>query len=292
MENRPLGEILVEADLVSLAQIEFALQEQLKKDLKLGEILANNNLIRQKTADFFVDQWPKYLKDKNKKPLVYYFTKAGLLDKNQIKILLAQQEQDSSKAKRFHRLAVECGYLKQTTVDFFLAKLFNLKTNNSNVSYSNPYEILRKYVKGERNFGQTSLVKAPLIDISLKETILDGSDLREANLTRTNLSHSSLARANLSSANLAKANLMSVNFEYALLNSANLQESNLEQANFTAASLQKVNLTQAYLSHTSFAGADLRGAKLASEYPYVVYYDSKTLFDNNFNPQQAGWKII
>jgi uncharacterized protein YjbI with pentapeptide repeats len=289
MENQPLGEILVEAGLVSLAQIEIALQEQLETELKIGEILANKNLIKQKTADFFVEKWPRLLQSEEKKPLVYYFRKAGLLDKNQINKIIAKQ-QASFSSKRFHRLAVEDGYLNQTTVDFFLAKLFKLKTNN-NISVAQPYEILRRYIKGERNFSQTNLMKALLIDISLKEIQLDRSNLQEANLSRINLSYSSLIKVNLSLANLAKANLMSVNFENALLNLANLQESNLEQANFTAASLQDVDLTEAYLFHTFFGSADLRGAKLASEYPYEVYYDEKTIFDNSFDPQQAGWKI-
>lgn len=289
MDNQPLGAILVEAGLVSLSQIEFALQEQLKGDLKIGEILANHNIIKQKTADFFVDQWPRLMTAEKKKPLVYYFRKAGILDKNQVNLILAKQ-QTNSPPKRFHKLAVEDGYLSQTTVNFFLAKLFKLKTNN-NISFTQPYEILRRYIKGERDFSQTNLVKVPLIDISLKEIKLDNSDLREANLTRINLSYSSLARTNLSLANLAKANLMLVNFENALLNLANLQESNLEQANFTAASLQEVDFSDAYLFHAFFGSADLRGAKLASEYPYEVYYDQKTLFDCNFNPQQAGWKM-
>jgi uncharacterized protein YjbI with pentapeptide repeats len=289
MENQPLGEILVEAGLVSLAQIEIALQQQLETDLKIGEILANKNLIKQKTADFFVEKWPKLLQSEEKKPLVYYFRKAGLLDKNQINRIIAKQQARSS-SKRFHRLAVENGYLNQITVDFFLAKLFKLKTNN-NISVAQPYEILRRYIKGERNFSQTNLMKALLIDISLKEIQLDRSNLQEANLSRINLSYSSLIKVNLSLANLAKANLMSVNFENALLNLANLQESNLEQANFTAASLQEVDLTEAYLFHTFFGSADLRGAKLALEYPYEVYYDEKTIFDSSFDPQQAGWKI-
>jgi uncharacterized protein YjbI with pentapeptide repeats len=289
MENQPLGEILVEAGLVSLAQIEIALQQQFETELKIGEILANKNLIKQKTADFFVEKWPKLLQAEEKKPLVYYFRKAGLLDKNQINQIISKQRASFS-AKRFHRLAVEDGYLNQITVDFFLAKLFKLKTNN-NVSVAQPYEILRRYIKGERNFSQTNLMKALLIDISLKEIQLDRSNLQEANLSRINLSYSSLINVNLSLANLAKANLMSVNFENALLNLANLQESNLEQANFTAANLQDVDLTEAYLFHTFFGSADLRGAKLASEYPYEVYYDEKTIFDNSFDPQQAGWKI-
>lgn len=287
MEKQPLGEILIEAGLVTLAQIEFALQEQLESNLKIGKILAKHNWIKQKTADFFVEKWNKLLEAENKQPLVYYFKKAGLLDKERIKEIKKQQK---IKKQRFHRLAVEAGYIEQATVNFFLTKLFNIPTA-SNVSFSKPYDILRRYIKGERNFRKTNLTKAPLIDISLKEIMLDSSNLREANLTRINLSNSSLTKANLCLANLAKANLMAVNFENALLNLANLQASNLEKANFTAASLQEVDLTEAYLFHASFAGADLRGAKLATEYPYEVYYDSKTLFDHHFNPQQAGWKI-
>lgn len=289
MENQPLGEILVEAGLVSLAHIEFALQEQMEEDLKIGQILANNNFIEQKTADFFVDKWPKLLATETKKPLVYYFRKAGLLDKNQIHLILEKQK-ETSPPKRFHRLAVEAGYLNQTTVDFFLAKLFKIDRKNK-ISLSQPYEILRRYIKGERNFSQANLIKAPLVDISLKEIQLDNSNLKEANLSRINLSYSNLTRSNLSLANLAKANLMFVNFENALLDLANLQETNLEQANFTAASLQEADFTKAYLFRAFFGSADLRGAKLTSEYPYEVYYDEKTLFDSNFNPQQAGWKI-
>ena len=287
MEKQPLGEILIEAGLVTLAQIEFALKEQVESNLKIGEILASHNWIEQKTADFFVEKWTKLLKAENKQPLVYYFKKAGLLNKEQIKDIKKQQK---LKKRRFHKLAVEAGYIERDTVNFFLAKLFDIPTA-SNVSFSKPYDILRRYIKGERNFSKTNLTKAPLIDISLKEIRLDSSNLREANLTRINLSNSSLTKANLCLANLAKANLMAVNFENALLNLANLQASNLEKANFAAASLQEVDLTEAYLFHASFAGADLRGAKLATEYPYEVYYDSKTLFDHHFNPQQAGWKI-
>ena len=51
--EKPLGEILVEAGLVSLAQIEIALQEQSQSNLKIGEILALHGWIKQETADFF-----------------------------------------------------------------------------------------------------------------------------------------------------------------------------------------------------------------------------------------------
>ena len=73
---------------------------------------------------------------------------------------------------------------------------------------------------------------------------------------------------------------------------ANLKEAHLNEANFSKANLQQADLTQAHLSNAIFVGADLRGAKLPSEYSYEVYYDSATIFSDNFEPTQAGWKQI
>ncbi|MEL6945166.1 MAG: low-complexity protein, partial [Bacteroidota bacterium] len=71
--KRPLGEVLIEAGLITASQIEFALQLQYNSDLRIGEILASHNWIDQKTADFFAERWNKLLKQDQKKPLVYYF---------------------------------------------------------------------------------------------------------------------------------------------------------------------------------------------------------------------------
>ncbi|GAB4524506.1 MAG: hypothetical protein Tsb0014_03050 [Pleurocapsa sp.] len=290
--KRPLGEILIEAGLISAAQLEIALQQQREDEdnLKIGEILATNNWLKQETADFFVEQWPRLLKQKQKKPLVYYFRKAGLLDEVQINEILEEQKQRDRKI-RFHRLAIEKGYLKQITVDFFVANIFDIY--NSNVfSFAKPYEVLRNYSKGKTNFRRIELSKAPLMGVSLKSIQLDGSNIREANLNSCNLSGSSLIQVNLTLTNLVKAVLTEVNFERACLHKADLREAHLKEANFQQASLQGADLTDAYLFHTSFANADLRGAKLSPEYAYDVYYDSQTLFDDNFDPQTAGWKLI
>ncbi|MEL6930239.1 MAG: low-complexity protein, partial [Cyanobacteria bacterium J06600_6] len=148
--NRPLGEVLIEAGLISASQIEFALQLQSTSNMRVGEILASHNWIKQQTADFFAEKWETLLKQKQKKPLIYYFRSAGLLTEQQIAALIREQKQQS-KPKRFHRLAVEQGYLKQITVDFFLANIFNIY--NTNVfSFAKPYEILSRYNRGETNF--------------------------------------------------------------------------------------------------------------------------------------------
>jgi uncharacterized protein YjbI with pentapeptide repeats len=288
--NRPLGETLIEAGLISASQLEFALQLQTDSKLRIGEILASHKWIKQQTADFFVEEWRNILAQKQKKPLIYYFRQAGLLDEQQIATLLREQQQQS-KPTRFHRLAVEHGYLKQITVDFFLANIFEIY--NTNVfSFAKPYEILSRYNKGETNFRRTNLSKAPMMGVSLKGIQLDGSNLRKANLTSCNLSESSLIQTNLALVDLVKAILTKVNFERANLCQANLREAHLKEANFTRANLQKADLREAYLHDALFAGADLRGAKLPTEYTYEVFYDSKTAFDEQFQPQKAGWTQI
>jgi uncharacterized protein YjbI with pentapeptide repeats len=73
---------------------------------------------------------------------------------------------------------------------------------------------------------------------------------------------------------------------------ANLRETHLKQANFNQANLSGADLREAYLFNTVFAGADLRNTKLPSEYSYEVYYDSETVFDDDFNPVAVGWVKI
>jgi len=288
--NRPLGEVLIEAGLITASQIEFALQLQSSSKMRVGEILASHNWIEQQTADFFAEKWGKLLKQKQKKPLIYYFRSAGLLNEQQIAVLIREQKQQS-KPKRFHRLAVEKGFLNQITVDFFLANIFNIY--NTNVfSFAKPYEILSRYNRGEKNFRRTELSKAPLMGVSLKGVQLDGSNLRQANLNSCNLSESSLIQADLASVDFVKAILTGANFERANLYQANFKEAHLKEANFSKANLQGADLREAHLFNAIFAGADLREAKLPEEYPYTVFYDAQTIFDKKFKPQQLGWKQL
>ncbi len=288
--NRPLGEILIEAGLITASQIEFALQQQSSSNLKIGEILASHNWIKQQTADFFVEQWPQLVQQQQKKPLIYYFRQSGLLDEQQIAKLITEQQQ-YSKPVRFHRIAVKRKYLNQATVDFFLTNIFGIYNTNV-VSFAKPYEILRRYNRGETNFHRTELSKAPLAGVTLKGIQLDGSNLRQANLSNCNLSESSLIQTNLTLSDLVKAILTRVNFEQANLYKANLRQAHLIEANFTKANLKGADLRNAHLFNAIFAGADLRGTKLPTEYTYEVYYDSQTIFDDRFEPQQAGWKQL
>lgn len=286
--SKPLGQILIEAGLISISQIELALREQEQYRLRLGEILVSHGWIKQETVDFFCEQWPELLK-KEKQPLAYYFQAASLIDTEQVNAVVRLQKLKHKKV-RFHRLAVEQGYLKQKTVDFFLAYLFNIYDPKS-ISAAKPYEVLRSYSNGIRDFSRINLQKAPLMSISLKEVVLDGSNLKKADLSKANLSHSSLIRVNLSQANLTRAVLTEVNLTKSSLTQANFESAHLEKANFESAILREANFRSSYLAQTNFAGADLTKAILPLDYPYDVYYDRKTIFDADFDPKMMGWKL-
>ncbi len=273
--QKPLGEILIEAGLVPISQIELALQEQKHTGLRIGEILVLHGWIEQKTVDFFGEKWCELIAAADKQSLAYYFQEAGLLKKEQVDAIARLQKLKHKKV-RFHRLAVEQGYLKPATVDFFLAHLFNIY-NPKSISVCKPYEILKRYTEGERDFQKTNFSKAPLMNVTLKAVNLDGSNFRKADLSK---------------ANLCKAILTEVNLANSCLTQANLQEAHLEKANLKSAILHEVNFQSAYLAQASFAGADLTNAKLPLDYPYEVYYDQYTCFDNHFDPQLVGWTKI
>lgn len=121
-KKKNLGTILREADLVSLCQIQSALQDQIDRpNLKIGEILTQKNLIKPDTANFFVQDWSNVIIQPDKNALGYYLRQAAILDSAQVEVVLASQRDSGI---RFGTIAVFQGFLKSTTLDFFLANLF------------------------------------------------------------------------------------------------------------------------------------------------------------------------
>lgn len=133
-----LGEILQHAHLVSPAQIEVALMEQAQQpERRLGEILARRGWLKQETADFFAQQWEALVAQSQtdsqsplKQPLGYYLQSAALLDESQIRAIISEQEQGRLWV-RLGAFAVLKGWLKQSTVDFFVENLFPEHLNES-----------------------------------------------------------------------------------------------------------------------------------------------------------------
>ncbi|MGF1590674.1 MAG: tetratricopeptide repeat protein [Pleurocapsa sp.] len=129
----PLGAVLQQAGLISAVQVQQALkqQQQTNSGLKIGEILASQGRINAKTADFFAEQWFN-LPKQPKQPIGQYLKQAALLNESQIQIILNEQKQTQQK---FGELAIAKGWLKQTTLDFFLRYL------NPHLAQSNVVEI-------------------------------------------------------------------------------------------------------------------------------------------------------
>lgn len=122
VQTKTLGEILQEADIISPINIESALQTQTNyPNLRIGEILTQQGLIQPKTADFFAQDWSKILIQPEKDALGYYLRQAAILNSAQIEVILAEQR---STGVRFGTVAVFQGFIKSTTLDFFLANLF------------------------------------------------------------------------------------------------------------------------------------------------------------------------
>lgn len=122
IQTKPLGEILQSADLVSAWQIESALQDKIQyPDLRIGEILAQKEVIKPETADFFAQDWTKAIVKPEKNAIGYYLQQAAILDPEQIEIVLAEQRKSGV---RFGTVAVFQGFIKSTTLDYFIANLY------------------------------------------------------------------------------------------------------------------------------------------------------------------------
>lgn len=119
--NKPIGEVLREAGLISSAQLAVALQDQqYRPDLRIGDILELRGWVKRDIIEFFAQQWPQVAREPRDQPIGYYFQQAGLLNAQQIQALLKEQLQAGM---RIGALAVLRGWLSQKTVDLFLRYL-------------------------------------------------------------------------------------------------------------------------------------------------------------------------
>ena len=117
----PLGVVLQQAGLVSAEQVKEALRQQQSnrnlKNLKIGQILTIQGRIDRTTADFFAERWSSLSQEKQPQPIGQYLKEAGLLNEGQIQTILAEQKRTE---RKFGELAIAKGWLKQTTLKFFL----------------------------------------------------------------------------------------------------------------------------------------------------------------------------
>lgn len=117
-ENPLIGEILLDAGIVSEHQIQVALEEQKwNPNLRFGEILAFHGWVSQETSDFFADKKYDLIDSSGSHPIGFYFREASLLNEEQIQKILVEQKKIGYK---FGEIAVLNGFVETKTVDFFL----------------------------------------------------------------------------------------------------------------------------------------------------------------------------
>ena len=117
----PLEAVLQQAGLISAEQVNYALerQKQIQSNLTVAQILAFEGKIDPKTADFFAARWSNLAGEKSKQPIGQYLKQASLLNEQQIETILNEQQKSN---KKFGELAIAKGWIKQTTLDFFLSQ--------------------------------------------------------------------------------------------------------------------------------------------------------------------------
>ena len=119
--TKPIGELLIEAGLLSSSQVELALQEQeANPQFLFGEIVALKGWLKHNTINFFVRDWQIIISQRKKQPIGHYFKQAGLIDEAQILEILQEQRETGI---RFGTVAVFQGYLNAQTLEFFLESL-------------------------------------------------------------------------------------------------------------------------------------------------------------------------
>jgi hypothetical protein len=159
------------------------------------------------------------------------------------------------------------------------------------------YDLLRKYVSGQRNFDRVNFNLIDLDRATIRNANFMASNFNLANLQHINLSNSCLDNSYLIGCNLENANLKRTSFQKACLIGANLKQAYLEESNLQSADLKGVNLQKAYLHKTSFYQANLSKANLQQACIEGAnlegaYYDETTKFDRDFNPVAAGMILL
>lgn len=157
--NLPLGKLLQSAGLISDEQLEQALEFQAQyQQMKLGEILVLQELLPPQTIDFFVNHWQSLVQQGQQYPLGHYLQQACLLDEQQVKIILKEQESNQTK---FGVLAVQKGWLKPDTLDFFLKGLSYSTSQVMSLMTLEAYN--QKILHLEQKYAEPSLILSRIL---------------------------------------------------------------------------------------------------------------------------------
>jgi len=119
IRSLPLGLRLEKAGLISAEQLQevLAIQEQ-QRHRRLGEIIIEKGWVSPAVIDFFAEELDRLIDNKADLRLGEYLGKAKILNNQQMSLILKEQSQTG---KRFGEIAVEKGWVKPETIDWFLS---------------------------------------------------------------------------------------------------------------------------------------------------------------------------
>ncbi|HEY0048181.1 MAG TPA: pentapeptide repeat-containing protein [Pyrinomonadaceae bacterium] len=147
-------------------------------------------------------------------------------------------------------------------------KIVEIKNLDGEVIFSYDEED-EKWIWGDYDFSGVNLEKANLEGIVWQQISLRRANLKEADCYRAILCGSDLSESDCESAEFTGANL--------------------KQVNFTKASLKNAVFTKDNLGgSTDVSGANFNGAVLDGAEFKETFYNARTIFPENFNPEKNG----
>lgn len=120
----PMGQLLQDAELLSHEQVRRILSVQASmgrqsrhQSQRFGDLVVEQGWLPPATVNFFADQYPHIWKPSYQQPLGQYLKEAALMDDDQIRTILTEQDLYGG---RFGEIAVTKGWVPQGTIKVLL----------------------------------------------------------------------------------------------------------------------------------------------------------------------------
>lgn len=123
-QSPSIGTLLRDAGIISSQDLQHALEFKSQyAQVKLEEILVLQEKAKAQTINFFTNQWDGIKEEGRQFPIGHYLKQAYLLDNEQVEAILVEQKSKESQEVKFGSIALQKGWIKEDTINFFLSNL-------------------------------------------------------------------------------------------------------------------------------------------------------------------------
>lgn len=154
--------------------------------------------------------------------------------------------------------------------------------------FENIGQLHDKYKFGQRDFSGRDLQTLTLTDSNLSYACFKNANFRHSDLKQSNLKGADLSGSNLSHSSLQNADLRGASLKDAMLFMTSLSGANLQGADLSGISLDAATMHQANLQGADLSGAYLCSVDLSEVNLKGAYFNHQTLFEDGFDPLNAG----